>query len=247
MVKAIAKTLAAVLAAAAGAVLALNGADVIVAPVELVIGCVVTSAALAALATIGAAWGEWRRRRLGARRDLVELQLTATLWAIVDQVGGAVDYRDLGLAVYGVRRRWWWPFAAQLQRRYRVQASRRPTASHVRWRPGKGVIGTCVSKGEVVAVDLARMYAALGQPTAEEWAAVPEDVRLGLDYTEYLDVRDKYAVVVASPLIDDSGPRATVVGCLALDGPDGSYATLTTAEVLGLLNSRAQALPYREQ
>lgn len=244
MVKAIAKTLAAVLAAAAGAVLALNGAGVIAAPVELLIGCVVTSAALAALATIGSAWAEWRQRRLGARRDLVELELTATVWAIVDQVGGAVDYRDLGLAVYGVRRRWW-PFGSQLQRRYRVQASRRPTASHVRWRPGKGVIGACVSKGEVVAVDLARMYAALGRSTADEWTAVPEDVRLGLDYAEYLDVRDKYAVVIASPLIDDSGPRATVVGCLALDGPAGSYATLTTAEVLGLLNSRAQALPYR--
>ena len=244
MAKALAKTLAAVLAALAGAVLALNGARIVAAPVKLLIGCVVTSTALAALATIGSAWGEWRRRRLGARRDLVELELTATAWAIVDQVGGAVDYRDLGLAVYGVRRPWWWPFGTRLQRRYRVQASRRPTASHVRWAAGKGVIGTCVSKGEVVSVDLAKMYAALGEITEEEWADVPGDVRLGLSWAEYLDVRDKYAVVVASPLIDDSGPRAAVVGCLALDGPVGSYAALTTAEVLGLLNSRAQGLPY---
>lgn len=242
MVKAIGKTLAAVLAAAAGAILALNGAEVIAVSRGLLIGCVVTSAALAALATIGAAWGEWRRRRLGARRDLAEFQLTATAWAIVDQVGGGLDYRDLGLAVYTVSRRWRWPFGEQLRRSYRVQASRRPTVSHVHWKPGKGVIGACVGKGEVVAVDLAQMYTALGDPTEAEWPAVPDDVRLGLSYAEYLDVRDKYDVVVASPLIDDSRARATVVGCLALDGPAGTYAELTTTEVLGLLNSLAQGL-----
>lgn len=242
MTKALAKTFAALLAAAAGTILALNGARVIQAPVRLVVACIVISAALAAVTTIGGAWSEWRRRRLGARRELADLSLTAAAWAIVDQVGGSLDFRDLGVAVYRLGRVWWWPFRRRLIRLHRVRASRRPTASRVAWRPGKGVIGACVTKGEVVAVDLAQMYHDLGHPTEAEWLAVPEEIRLGLTYEEYLDVRDKYGVVIASPLIDDTGTSSQVAGCVALDGPEGQLTSLSSDEVLGLLNSTAQGL-----
>jgi hypothetical protein len=99
-----------------------------------------------------------------------------------------------------------------------------------------------VTKGEVVAVDVAQLSADLGRPSAAEWRQVPEDLRMGLEHGEYLDIRDKYGVVVASPIIDDSGHRSRVVGCLALDGPDGQLAALSSDEVLGLLNSTCQAL-----
>ena len=245
MTKAVAKTLAALLAAAAGAILALNGAKLVAAPVRVVIACIVTSAALAAVTTIGGAWSEWRRRRQGARRELADLSLTAAAWAIVDQVGGGLDFRDLGVAVYRVGRLWWWPFRLRLLRLHRVRASRRPTASHVDWRPGKGVIGTCVARGEVVAVDLAQMYRDLGHPTGAEWPSVPEEIRLGLSYEEYLDVRGKYGVVIASPLIEDSGTSSTIAGCVALDGPEGALDSLSSDEVLGLLNSTAQGLLHQ--
>jgi len=242
LTKAVAKTFAALLAAVAAAVLALNGGKVIHAPVWLLVACIVTSVALAAVTTIGGAWTEWHRRRLGARRELADISLTAAAWAIVDQVGGPLDFRDLGVAVYRLGRVWWSPFRPQLLRLHRVRASHRPTASRVTWRPGKGVIGACVTKGEVVAVDLAQMYRDLGRPTEAEWPAVPEEIRLGLSYEEYLDVRDKYGVVIASPLIDDSGTSSTVAGCVALDGPEGQLASLSSDEVLGLLNSTAQGL-----
>jgi hypothetical protein len=242
MSKAVAKTLGALLAFAAGVILALDGADVVTAPARLLIACIVTSAALAAVATIGAAWQEWRKRRLGQRRELAELTLTTTIWAVVDQVDPPLDYRDLGIAAYALKPVWWWPWRARLRRVHRVRASRRPVSSDVAWRPGKGAIGACVVRGEVVAVDLAQMYADLGEPTEEEWLRVPDDIRLGLSYEEYLNVRDKYAVVVATPVIDDSGSRSRVVGCVALDAPAGRLADLTTEEVLGLLNFASQAL-----
>lgn len=242
MTKAVAKTIAALLAAAAGAILALNGAGIVRAPLRLLVAAVITSAALAAVTTIGGAWSEWRRRRIGARRELADLSLTAAAWAIVDQVGGSLDFRDLGLAIYRLGRVWWWPFRLRLTRLHRVRASRRPTASHVTWRPGKGVIGACVTRGEVVAVDLAQMYRDLGHPTEAEWPAVPQEIRLGLTYEEYLDVRDKYGVVIASPLISDSGTSSTIAGCVALDGPEGQLTSLSSDEVLGLLNSTAQGL-----
>jgi hypothetical protein len=245
VLKASAKTVAALLAAVAGIILALNGADVIAASPRVLVACVVTTSALAALATIGAAWGEWRERRLGARRELADIQLTAAAWAIVDQVSPQLDYRDLGLAVYRVERVWWWPPLTRLRRLHRVRSSRRPTTSDVKWKPGKGVIGACVARGEVVAVDLTQMYRDLGARSKDEWPNVPDDVRLGLTWEEYVDVRDKYEVVVASPVIDDSGARSKVLGCVALDGPAGRFADLTTDEVLGLLNSAAQGLLHQ--
>jgi hypothetical protein len=242
MSKAVAKTFAAVLAAAAAVVLGLEGSDLLAVPAPVVAACIVVSATLAAVATIGAAWQDWRERRLGRRRELAEITLTATLWAVVDQVVPPLDYRDLGIAVYRTDHPWWWPWRADLRRVHRVRASRRPVSSDVAWQPGKGVIGACVSQGEVVAVDLAQMSADLGQPTAQEWRQVPDDLRMGLEHEEYLDVRDKYAVVVATPIIDDSGSRSRVVGCLALDGPEGRLDSLSSDEVLGLLNFTGQAL-----
>ena len=242
MTRAVAKTLSALLAAAAGIVLALAGAGVVEVSPPVLVTCIVVSAVLAALATIGGAWGEWHKRRVGQRRDLVEITLNAAAWAIVDHVGPELDYRDLGLAAYRVEQRWWWPFRRRLRRLHRVRPSRRPVTSDVMWAPGKGVIGTCISQGAVVASDLTSMYRDLGQPSRAEWASLPEDVRQGLSYEEYLDVRDKYAVVVASPIIDDTGARSRVVGCVVLDGPDGLFAELTSDEVLGLLNSAAQGL-----
>jgi hypothetical protein len=242
MSKAVAKTLSALLAFAAGVVLALNGAHLVRASARLLIACIVTTAALAAVSTIGSAWREWRERRLGQRRELAEITLTTTVWAVVDQVDPPLDYRDLGIAAYALRRVWWRPGRARLRRIHRVRASRRPVSSDVAWRPGMGVIGACVVRGEVVAVDLAQLYADLGRPTKQEWLRLPDDIRLGLRYEEYLNVRDKYAVVVATPIIDDSGARSRVVGCVALDAPAGRLADLTTDEVLGLLNFASQAL-----
>jgi hypothetical protein len=206
-----------------------------------VVTAVVVSAVLATGSTVAGAVAEWRARRVGARREQADILLTATGWAIVDQVG--LDFRDLGLAAYRVERIWWQPWSLRPRRVHRVRAKRRPVSSDIVWRPGKGVIGSCVAQRQVVESDFRELYAELGDPTELEWATeVPDDVRLGLSYAEFLDVRDKYEVVVASPLIDDSGARATVRGCVALDGPAGSYDRLTTDEVLGLLDSAAQGL-----
>jgi hypothetical protein len=242
---AVAKTVAAVLAAAAAVVLGLNGSGLIDAPDRLVVTGVVTSAVLAAGSTVVSAWAEWRRRRLGAQRELVDIQLTGAGWAVVDQVGGGLDYRDLGLAAYRVQRLWWHPSRERLRRIYRVRASRRPATSNIDWGPGKGVIGACVTRGEVVAVDLRQLYDDLGEPGPADWADLPDDVRLGLTYEEYLDVRDKYDVVVATPVIDDSHGDARVLGCLSLDGPAGRFDDLTSDEVLSLLGWAAQGLLHR--
>jgi len=234
------KIVAAVVAAAATVLLGLDSRGVIALSRSAGTTTVLVAAALAAAATIAVAWGEWRRRRDGSRSADLDVLLSATAWAIVDLV--AIDYRDLGLAAYRVGRTPWAPWRERLVRVHRVRARRRPAASRVRWAPGKGVIGTCVSRGQVVAADLRSAYAALGPVTQAEWEALPADVRLGLTWAELGDVRDKYEVVVATPVIDDSGSRARIVGCVALDGPAGTIDDLGGDDVLGLLDSAGQTL-----
>jgi len=240
--KAIVKTLAALLAAAAALVIALQAQQLVTFPRQVLLTAVVTSAALAAVTTIAGAWSEWRNRRRGDQRALAETQLAASLWAIHDQLAHAIDFRELGLAVYRRERRWWWPFTVRLVRLYRVRSSLRPATANVTWKPGKGVAGACVERGVVVAVDLAQMYDDLGPLDENSWNALADDVKMGLSWREYLETLDKYAVVIAVPVIDDSRRQARIRGCVVLDGPRGSLAQLTEPEVIALLNALAQGL-----
>ncbi|WP_432524523.1 hypothetical protein [Kineococcus sp. SYSU DK006] len=233
----------AALAAAATAGLALERAGAWQPGRPVVVALVVLTAVLAVASTSVRAVGGALTRRRDRRRDLHEDVLSAALWAVVDSTAAAapapapgapgapgadrpLDVRDLALAVYllrGGRLR-----APRLERVHRVRARRRPVASGVRWAPGKGVIGACVATGEVVARDVAALEAA-GE-------------RQGLDEQELRAVRGKYAVVVAVPLLDDTGATSRVTGCLALDGPAGTLPALSTPAVLAVLEATARTL-----
>ncbi len=244
MVRLAVKVLVAVVAATVSVLLALDGRHVITLPRRSAVAAVVLAAVLAAGSTVASAVAEWLRQRSAGRDAEREVVLSATGWAIVDMVG--LDYRDLGLAVYAVGREFWRPWRQTLRRTHRVRARRRPAASTVRWAPGKGVIGVCVSRGQVVAQDLHAAYGELGPVSEVQWQGLPDDVRLGLSWAEMEDVRDKYGVVVATPVIDDSGSRGKVVGCVALDGPPGTLDDLGRDDVLGVLDSAGQTLLLRQ-
>src|SRR5680860_337160 len=232
---------AAVAAAAVGAGLALDGAGVWAASRAEIVVLVVAAGLLASGSTSISAVSEFRSRRLGAAQTLVEVTLTGTAWAIVDAAG--IDFRDLGLAAYRVERIWWQPWQQRLRRVHRIRARFRPAASGIDWAPGKGVIGACVVQGQVVAQDIRAIYDAIGECTEEEWNyVVPAEARQGLSYREYLAVADKYDIVVATPILDDSGATTSTVGCVALDGPADTLDRLSADDVLGLLDSAAQSL-----
>ncbi|WP_146149257.1 hypothetical protein [Kineococcus rhizosphaerae] len=214
----------AVLAAVVGAGLALDRTAVWAPGDAVVVTLVLLAALLAIVPAALQAVTSVRGRRVDATRELYDDLLSGALWAVVDATG--TDPRDLALAGYRLERPWWGP--ARLARVHRVRARRRPVASGVRWAPGKGVVGECVATGAVVARDVTALDAA-----GERQGLSPEEFRL---------VRGKYAVVVAVPLVDDTGQTSAVTGCLALDGPAGSLERLTTPEVLGVLEATARAL-----
>jgi hypothetical protein len=214
----------AVAAALAAALLALDRASLWTPSDTVVVTLVVLTAVMAVVPAVVKAVTTVRGRRTVALRELYDDLLSGALWAVVDATGA--DPRDLALAGYRLVRPW--GRAARLARVHRVRARRRPVASGVRWAPGKGVLGECVATGGVVARDVTALDAA-GE-------------RQGLTPEEFRRVSGKYAVVVAVPLVDDSGPSSAVTGCLVLDGPRGWLDRLSSPEVLGVLEATARAL-----
>jgi hypothetical protein len=236
-----AKVGAAVLAAAAATGLALDEAGIWEPGDEQRLGLLLATAALALGSATGAALGEYRRGRAEARRDDIAFALTGAAFAIQDLT--LIDVRDLGLAAYVLRRDRWRPWSKVLDRAYRLRAARRPAVSGITWRPGKGVIGLCVQTRDAVGQDVGADEAPWLQADRNDWALrVPDHVKSGLTYEEFLAVRGKYHVVVAVPILDDTRPGAEVRGCLALDGPAGSFATLWTQEVRDALAFSAATL-----
>ena len=201
---------------------------------------VATAALVAFVTTTGAAVGEWRGRRAEARRDDLALVLAGAAWAVHDLTG--IDVRELGLAVYRVRRQRLPPWRRILARVHRERAARRPATSGVVWRPGMGVIGQCVAVGTDVGQDVGADSRPWLEVGPEQWAEVPEHVRAGLTYEEFTRVRGKYHVVLATPVIVDAGTNSRVIGCVALDGPEGSYDLLWTGEVRWVLADTAVTL-----
>jgi len=244
--KAVGKTVVALAAAIAAVLLGLHQLRVVSLSRPAIIVTVIISAALAAVTTIAGSWSQWRQHRLGSRQEAVDALLTTSVWAIVDLLSGELDYRDLGLAAY-VTRRPWWPAPGsgrigqvRLVRLHRVRASRRPVTSDMSWRPGKGVIGACVERGQVVAMDLRELYDELGDIGQSEWAALPSDVSLGLSWQEFLDIRNKYDVVVAMPILQETSGRTQVRGVVALDGPAGTLELLSADGVVRQLGDAAK-------
>jgi len=203
-------------------------------------GLVAIAAVLAFVSSAVAAVGDWRRQRAEARRDDVGFALRVAGFAIQDLTG--IDIRELGLAAYVLRRSPLPPRREILARVHRERAARRPAASGIVWRPGMGVIGECVRSQEAVGQDVGADQAPYAEIDRARWAGVPDHVKAGLTFEEFSLVVGKYHVVVAVPIIDERGARARAVGCVALDGPEGSYPALWTPDVRDALISAATTL-----
>jgi hypothetical protein len=180
-----------------------------------------------------------KRRRTGQLQKIGDALRTA-MYSISEQT--KISPRRLGVALYVVERdRWPSLGLGRPRRRERLvrvfrdrSRERRGSASTV-WRPGKGVIGRCVKNGKDEWLDITQEWDFYKGYTKEQWDALPDDARLGLTYEEFVRHEGRHGFVLATPVLVDHG----VVGCVALDGPPGSAAKLSTAAVRGELGAAA--------
>ena len=181
---------------------------------------------------------QYRRGVRERRRDMLRALLQPVVLRIQDLTG--IDVRDLGLAAYVLQRPgWWrWPWQPRLRRMYRVRP-KIAAMSHVDWRPGKGVIGSCVERGQDVAEDVAALDDLLKDETRETWDSSRAH---GLTYDEWLDTRGKYGVILATPILGEDPSGSAVLGALVLEGPAGAFTTIVTDEVRSELASVADQI-----
>ncbi len=232
--------LVALAAALTGLVLSLDELGVLHLATTTKVVAVVLTAVLAAGATAAAAVDQYRSGRAEARREKATFRLRTLSFTIQDL--SAIDVRDIGLALYVVRRDWRHPRTSVLARVARDRAAHRAAVSGLVWRPGMGVIGLCVLRGDLVGVDVAAAQAPMAHATPAQWAGADPEVTLGLTYAQFQATRDKYHAVVAAPVVDSGSRSSTVVGCLSVDGPPGSFPQLWADDVQHALIQAADDL-----
>ncbi|RBY86380.1 hypothetical protein [Blastococcus sp. TF02A-30] len=198
---------------------------------------VVGAAVVTLISQLAGLWGTRRKaRRERLQQDVRDSLFTMFLNVLEDSKARP---ETLGFAAYEVRRRWIWqwpsyskadgwswrlplPWREVLWRLDRHQAHDRHDASETVWRPGMGIIGLCVARGDLVRADVADTWADWADCSPEEWAQAPEDVRQGFTFAEFQARRSKARVVWALPIIrEGSNGRSKVLGCVALDGAAG--------------------------
>jgi hypothetical protein len=186
-----------------------------------------------------AAIDQRRHGRVAELREQARAVLAPLLLELEEATG--INARQLGVAAYRIRRPVW-PFGKErLERLLRLQLLIR-VASGIVWRPGVGVIGQCVLRGEDVVENLATLDEQLGSVSAEDWNGLGSDLTYGFSYAEFQRVRGKYSVVLASPMIKETPLGSRVVGCISVDGPRGSFQALASEEIRGLVAAAAVTL-----
>jgi hypothetical protein len=199
-----------------------------------------TTGVLVAFATATeAAIDERRHGHVAELREQARAVLAPLLLEIEEATG--INARQLGVAAYRIRKPVW-PFSKEhLERLLRMQLVIR-VASGIVWRPGVGVIGQCVARGEDVVENLAILDEQLADVSPADWDSLGDDLTYGFSYAEFQRVRGKYGVVLASPMIKETPLGSRVVGCVSVDGPPGSFQALASEEIRALVAAAAVTL-----
>jgi hypothetical protein len=173
-------------------------------------------------------WGTVRAateaRREGVRQRIQKSCIAAA--ALTSQITG-LDMLTIGVSVFKTRRRpaarWSSrPFYLQVHHLERVERFRlndTPQPSTVRWLAGKGAIGKCVETRRWVHKNWSPVVQRFQDeaPTQAEFSQLPEGVRDGFDYDEFIGIMDKYAEILALPVMSVGGGE--IVGVIAIDRP----------------------------
>ena len=158
----------------------------------------------------------WRAYRTDRRHRFQEKARVALNSALLKLSRCGLDLEQVGVSAFLVRRRWWCPWRPILERIARVRLPSTPPGSSITWTKGKGVIGVCWETHNPVAKNTQQAYKAYMGCSKEKWKQVPSDVRMRMTHKDFVRIAQKYAGVVAVPIVTIGG-RPKVVGCVSVD------------------------------
>jgi hypothetical protein len=129
---------------------------------------------------------------------------------------------------------------------FRLRETSEP--SDILWRRDVGAIGACWRDRKSCFYDLEALWGNQLR-TEAEWRTLRREVSLGLDYSQYATIREKYASVLAVPIFRHPDRRADseFIGCVVVDTPKDGRADIDTPYVRGALLVAAQQISSRLQ
>ncbi len=171
--------------------------------------------------------------------DKDELAVRETLgvhaWLIPSWYALITRPRMRGCIPRSIRRRLPTP---QLWRAAQYRLKHADEATRIKWRRGRGVIGKCWERVDIVYEDLTALWGPQ-ELNYERWKGLPEDSKLGLNYQEYRKIRRKYGSVLAVPIRHPRGRGAPqFLGCITIDlavGVRGRQLKLDSTDVKSLV------------
>jgi hypothetical protein len=223
---------AAVVVALVGLGLGLREADVWDPSRQLLTLMVAASVTIAFITATEAAVAQYRYGRAEEVREQARAVLAPLLLELEEATG--ISTRNLGVSAYRLRPKLLPGRKRRLERLVRMQLIIR-VSSGIAWREGVGVIGQCVERREDIIENLATLDEQLSDVTPEEWKTLPPDLTYGLSYDEYLRVRGKYEVILATPMIRETPLGSRVIGCIAIDAPQAAFDALARDETRGIV------------
>lgn len=163
-------------------------------------------------------------RREGARQRIQKACIAAA--ALTHDITG-LDILSIGVSVFRAKRRpamrlAWWPFYLRVHHLDRVERFRlkdTPQPSTVAWLAGKGAIGKCLETRRRVHKNWSPIVVRFqdNPPTQDQFAQLPEGDRDGFTFDEFIGIMDKYAEILALPIMSVGG--GAIVGVIAIDRP----------------------------
>jgi hypothetical protein len=175
----------------------------------------VTVAVAAFLEAVTGAWSRFRTPSAQRSHKAIQKAVLASLKSVCQVTG--LDLTVVGGSVFVVRRRFL--RAPRLHRVERYRLSDYPQASKVDWVQGKGAIGLAwrdMTPHHVSWIGVVE-GSGDGPVTEAQFGALDPDLRYGFTFEEFRTVYDKYAEVLAVPIVSEDGSRC--LGVYAIDVP----------------------------
>ncbi len=161
------------------------------------------------------------------RRSQIGKALRGLPWAI-HRIDPSVPVSVLGASAWIIKG---WGRWQRLERIGRERVNDSPGPTNITWTKGKGVVGRCWQDEQPMIIDTGRIDERWGNCTAQQWAKVREDTRMGLSHEKFRKVTGKYGTVVAVPMYDAGSHD--MIGCVTLDAPKGLHDKLQAVDAAG--------------
>ncbi len=185
---------------------------------------VVAAGTLALIDNVRSAWLRFRAPNI-ARTQVRAHKCLVGAMASMAQSGDA-DMKSIGANVYVIKRqvsrRWlvvpWWGLGLVREIRYRLTDT--PLASNVAWASGKGVVGTCWRDERPQYfhwAPVAKRWGGNKLPDQAKFQTLPEKTASNFTYKEFIGIVDKYAEILAVPIMSEHGDK--MLGVVSFDYP----------------------------